>query len=63
MRHSFERICEARNGQMTNLDIITVTLALGGLISLVTISFALTTDVLRGYVLTSSIQPDRKENT
>ena len=48
---------------MTNLEIITVTLALGGLISLVTISFTLTTDVLRGYALTRSTQPDRKENT
>jgi hypothetical protein len=48
---------------MTSLDIVTVTLALCGLISLVTISFALTTDVLKGYVPTSPTRRDRKEDT
>ena len=48
---------------MTSLDIVTVTLALGGLISLVTISFALTTDVLQGYVPASSTPRDREEDT
>lgn len=47
---------------MTSLDLVPVTLAVGGLISFVEICFALTTDVARGYMLTTSTQSDRKED-
>ena len=43
---------------MTGLNILTITVAIGGLIFFVAVSFALTTGVLREYLFKNVVQTD-----